>query len=168
MLHSYRITKYNPENRNEKWFYNIVNEWTSIYDFKDNNINQYIEIEDMYIETVKKFMEINKINFLTIKNYEKKDDYKDIKFKLWINKQNYEIIKNNIIISINEIPTLIRLVLRENIWCKLSWNRNFFVHFWYDLYMYIWFRHSKKIEEKIKNLHIDNIYIEEFRSPYLR
>lgn len=168
MLSSYRVTKYNPQNRNEKWFYKDLNEWTSIYDFKERDKNQYINIENMYIEIVKKFMDLNNISFLTIKNYEEKDKYEEIKFKIWISKKNFEKIKNNTIISMNEIPTLIRLILRENLWCKLIWNRNFFIHFWYDLYMFIWFKYSKKIEEKIKNINIDNIYIEKFRSPYLR
>lgn len=168
MLKSYRVTKYNPNKRNIKWLYINNNEWTSIYDFKNWNLDEYFEIENKYINIVQKFMKINNINFLKIKKYEKNNKYDDIKFKNWLDKKVYDKIGDNVNIFFDEIPTIIRLLLRENIWCKLYWKRWFFLHFWYDLYMYIWFNPSKRIERLVSNIFISDIYIEEFRSPYLK
>lgn len=168
MLKSYRITKYNPDKRNKDWHYLDFKEWTSISDFENENIAQYYKMEDKYIQIIIKIMEIYNITSLIIKNYEKRDKYNDITFKEWISQEIFENISNNKTILLNDIPTIVRSILRENIWCKLQWERNFFIHFWWDFYMYIGFRDSKKIVEKLKNINTTDLFIEEFRSPYLR
>ena len=40
-------------------------------------------------------------------------------------------------VTAQEVRALAKLTLRNAIWCKLGFKKQFFVHFGYDYYMYI-------------------------------
>jgi hypothetical protein len=69
---SYRITKYNPDKRNEKGHYK-VEEWTSISDIgKEFNetkftYQDYISMEDKYITAFKSFANITRSRSLRLR-----------------------------------------------------------------------------------------------------
>ena len=167
MLQSYRITKYDPNKRDKNGFYIDSNEWTDISDFWKNDICEYLEIEDLYADIAKKILMFNNINSFTVSKVEHRWNYKDIN-NISISKEVYDRITEGGTFYVDELDSLIRSVLRWSQWFKIKWKRNFFIHFWYDLYMYIWFNYSKKIIEKISNINTNKIFIEEFRSPYLK
>ena len=47
--------------------------------------------------------------------------------KIWVGKA----------VTAQEVQALAKLTLRNAIWCKLGYKKQFFVHFGYDYYMYI-------------------------------
>lgn len=52
---------------------------------------------------------------------------KEFLSKIWIGKA----------VTAQEVRGLAKLTLRNAIWCKLGFKKQFFVHFGYDYYMYI-------------------------------
>ncbi|RYI28355.1 hypothetical protein EVU96_14370 [Bacillus infantis] len=64
-----------------------------------------------------------------------------------------------------EITEMERLTLREAVWCKLSFRKEFFVHFGYDYYMFI--GTNKDCPQARRNVLEAGLFVEEFRSPYL-
>ena len=75
--------------------------------------------------------------------------------KIWIGKA----------VTIQEVRELAKLTLRNAIWCKLGYKKQFFVHFGYDYYMYIGASEEcAKAKEIVKET---GLFIEDFKSPYL-
>jgi len=72
----YRVTKYDPLNRNEKGYY-IKDEWTScsevgkLFDNKKFEITEYMKIEDAYIFAINEFMDFSKDDYLRVIGLEK-------------------------------------------------------------------------------------------------
>ncbi len=118
----YRITKYNPNYRNELGHYK-KDEWTSISDvgryFDENlfTLNEYYETENNYINCVKEIIKLQKLDTLKIKDYENPFG-NNLK---WSNKM---IIKND------DIENIMQDCLREKCWCRIV-SKNFFIHFGY-------------------------------------
>ena len=75
--------------------------------------------------------------------------------KIWIGKA----------VTVQEVRELAKLTLRNAIWCKLGFKKQFFVHFGYDYYMYIGASEDcTKAKEVVKET---GLFIEDFKSPYL-
>lgn len=171
---SWRITKYNPKYRNEKDEYQ-KNEWTSchdigkLYDGKEFKVNDYMTVENAYIDTVLSFVKGVNIPTLTVKYLEKYNN--SITFDenpLVYTVEMIELFKNiyeGNVLEIREIEYLCRLVLREQLWCKLESDNKMFVHFGYDYYMYIGC--LSKPEGIINSIEKKGLFIEKFESPYL-
>ena len=123
----YRITKYNPIYRPEEGGYSN-DEWTSVSDIGlyFNGIqftaSEYFEMEDKYWKTIKYLLELCNIQTLKICGLEK---YKDIP-RFFTNNKYFDISPlehvdlNGRIISMPEIEMILRLCLRNEIWCKLE------------------------------------------------
>lgn len=75
--------------------------------------------------------------------------------KIWIGKA----------VTIQEVRELAKLTLRNVIWCKLGYKKQFFIHFGYDYYMYI--GASKECEKAKEVVKETGLFIENFKSPYL-
>lgn len=74
--------------------------------------------------------------------------------KMWVGKA----------VTAQEVRELARLTLRNVIWCKLSYKKEFFVHFGYDYYMYIGaIKDCSNAQEKVQDT---GLYVENFNSPY--
>ncbi len=154
----YRITKYNPEFRDEKGCYK-AEDWTSISDIGktyDNGILttlKYKQIEDAYVEAVKIILKEKGISQMVICNLEKNDDVEEFIFlpeeKVFLNKMN-----NNCCLGLCEIEIATRLSLREVIWSSLLTDTgDFKIEFGYDYYMYI---RGAKLEDATKQKILDN------------
>lgn len=68
---AWRITKYNPENRNEMGHY-LIDEWTAYSDI-GKNINgkrltyaEYLTVENAYINAISLFMDCNNVTELSV------------------------------------------------------------------------------------------------------
>jgi hypothetical protein len=139
----WRVTKYDPKNRDMSGVYLVKDEWTSYSDIGTNiygkqlTYDEYIEIEDAYVTAIKLFMKCNKIDSLMVasleKNHELNNDDKYISNDM---KNSFQQVKTGINLRIDEVELLARLILREKLWCKLE-SKDMFVHFGYDYYMYI-------------------------------
>lgn len=172
---SWRITKYNPKYRNEKDEYQ-KDEWTSchdigkLYDGKEFTVDDYMAVENAYIDTVLSFVNGVNIKTLTVKYLEKHND-NNIKFHkipLIYTEEMIELFKRvheGTVLEIRDIGHLCRLVLREQLWCKLENDNKMFIHFGYDYYMYIGcLSKPKRVINLIEKI---GLFIEEFKSPYL-
>ncbi|MGC2310126.1 MAG: hypothetical protein WA432_00720 [Candidatus Babeliaceae bacterium] len=168
---SWRITKYNPKNRNSRGIY-LIDEWTSYSDIgkiinnQEFTYKEYIETENAYVVSIILFMKCNDLETLKIKNLEKplpldlKDKFLSEKMKICFN-----VIRNSNDINKNEIDSICRLILREKLWCKLE-SKDMFVHFGWDYYMYI--GSMKRCEKCINEIQQLNLFVEQQESPYMK
>lgn len=167
-MRCFRITKYNPINRNELGKF-TADDWTSVYDVgkvylgSKLTFEKYLFYEEMYIEVIKIIMESN-AQTLRIEDLEKNEytHFSDL-FASGMQK-SYNSIENENEISLNNIDLIARSILREIIWCKLV-SKSMFVHFGYDLYMYIGCENFPC--EKLESFKEKGLFFEEMDSPYL-
>ncbi len=136
-----------------------MSDWTSVSDIgkvfneKLLTVSEYLCIEDSYIESILMFMKLERVKEFKIVDLEK---HKVISHEnITISKELRDVfdqIKNNDKASIGSVPHIIRLVLREFIWCKLI-SPFMEVYFGYDYYMYVALIHlDREIIEKIEDL----------------
>lgn len=157
MRYQYRITKYDPKNRNSQGHYQ-VDEWTSISDvgkeFCGHKVTreEYNQVESAYLFAIESLLLEANISSLRISALEQ--PYEQFEFKLGAE------------LGLNEILQIARLSLREELWCRLSIPRRAYVHFGYDYYMYMGVpRFCSKAIEAIQQ---KAVFVEPFRSPDLR
>lgn len=161
-LYFWRVTKYYPKNRDERGNYLLDSEWTSFTEVGTKvNEEDYLKIESNYIKAITSFMDDMGLNRVYLNALE-----------LWSN----EVVSQNAAsflseiwvgkgVTTQEISELAKLTLRNAIWCKLSYKKEFFVHFGYDFYMYI--GANKDCPNARKKVKDAGLYVENFRSPYL-
>ncbi len=147
---SYRITKYDPNKRNEAGHYLDHSEWNAINDvgkLEYNNVTyeEYEKIESAYVEAIKSIMQDNDLDCLKVDSLELRDKKQDFKkyektgrlknIKVDFDKE-VKSLENGLELNTTQIDKVIRLILRETIWMLLV-NEDFEVRFGYDYYMYI-------------------------------
>ena len=137
----WQVTKYDPLNRNEKGHY-LKDEWTSssdigtIYEGKKFDSIEYKRVEDSYAYAVNNFLESTNTKYLTVTELQintfrrKKTEYTKEMLNL------YKNVKKGDLIAQKDIEIMVRLSLRENIWCMLE-SEKIRIHFGYDYYMFI-------------------------------
>ena len=168
-MHFYRISKYNPKNRNINGNYKPV-DWTSFSDIgkifleKKLTFQEYKRVEDLYIEFILlAMMETNTV-YLEVNDLEKYGSKSDILNLSSKSRILYEKFDNNLLVDVDSIPILLQLQLRDLIWIKLS-SENLKIHFGYDYYMYI--ISKEKISFASEIAFKNTFYIEEgVKSPY--
>lgn len=143
------IAKYSPESYDA---FGVCNkdDWTSYYDINKSingnilSLKEYLEVENNYIETVIEILETSQITFLTI-GYIEKDSYYSVPFEQSLLDQKdlstfFEKCTAGMRININskELILLLKLCLREKLWCILvNLKKNFELSFGYKLYLII-------------------------------
>lgn len=121
----YRITKYNPANRNDGIY--TADEWTSYHDigkaFGGTVLSRemYLKTENAYIQCCLELMDKAQVSVLSVRQAEYRAD---------------GICFPDSVSHAEEILQIITACLREQCWMKLE-NEDFFIHFGYDFYMYI-------------------------------
>lgn len=155
MKHQFRITKYNPQFRNESGAYQL-DEWTEysdlgrVFNGVKFSIEEYEKVESAYIQSVILILEELLIDSVKIESLE--------------NRNKIPTITNGQIVNLNDLPHTMKLVLRENCWFRLRHPRRAFIHFGYDYYMYIGVsRMPYKSLTAIAHL---GLYVETYQSPY--
>lgn len=147
MKYSFRISKYNPTNRNEKGHY-LIDEWTSPSEIGKTfgasvfTVNDYLSIEQKYIDSIILFFKYSKLEYLRISSLEANKIslyYTNLIPKLKEDLPDLSVIKYNEdqVIRINELSILCKLILRNVLWCRLSFDDKFEVFFGEDFYVYI-------------------------------
>ena len=123
---SYRISKYNPANRDNKGSYLDDIEWTAISHInkKEYNYltyNEYKKIEDDYVGAIKIILSEKKIDFLNVASvefcndrasfaeYNNNETLKDLN----VNFEDVQNLQNGTQVPLNKVSELIRLILRE-------------------------------------------------------
>lgn len=168
---SWRITKYNPKYRDEKGIYQ-KDEWTSrhdigkLFDGKEFTVSDYLSVENAYIRAVLSFVTISDVETFIIKNLEKYGNNIE-ECPLVYTEEMIDLLTSSHegkIYEIRNIESFCRLILREQLWCKLEYEDSF-VHFGYDYYMYIGCTSEPK--RIIHQIEKDGLYVEKMQSPYL-
>lgn len=141
-MNYYRITKYNPEFRNEQGFY-TKNDWTSISDIGqvfDEGVltaEDYKQMEDSYIKALNIVLQTKDVTQMNIYKLEKYDCIDEYIFS-HKEKDVYAKLADSSCINLDKVETVTRLILRELIWCTLSCRtKSVEIEFGYDYYMYV-------------------------------
>ena len=178
-MYTYRITKYNPVNRDNFGKY-MKDEWTSIsdigkiYEASEFTIKEYYSTESKYIDAILNFTKYLNLDKLEVTSLEKNFSYKDDvscyeeKYKEYYTdemEQIFDNVCNGVYLNVHEVEVLCRLILREHIWCKLEIENVMFVHFGYDYYMYVGV-YSECIGA-IEEIRDSGLFVENYESPYL-
>ena len=166
----YRITKYNPQFRNHKGAY-YRPEWTSCTDIghvflgKTLTCKEYLFVENAYISTIMLILGVFHSKSGYVDACEKRFSLKKIQRRLKSvglrlhirDRILFNKVQNNYILKYRQIPSVLRLVLRECIWCKIACT-NVNIEFGYDYYIYIYC--DVISEDIIKTVRQKGIYIE--------
>ncbi|MEK3889873.1 hypothetical protein [Bacillus sp. FSL K6-3431] len=157
-MYSWRVTKYDPLYRDTDGSYFNQEEWTCFSEVGTNvSIDEDLMTEDKYLNAISAFMVEMGLNVLYINALEQWSD--EVKSqhanKLWIGKA----------ITAQEVLELAKMTLQNAIWCKLGVEKEFFVHFGNDYYMYI--GASKDCVKAIDAVSQSGLFVEDFVSPYL-
>jgi hypothetical protein len=160
MKYQYRITKYNPANRDESGAYQL-DEWTAFSDIGKEfsgvrlRKTEYLEVESAYLTAVKSFLEEARLPALFLKGLE-----------IGRAKEIPAFVKEGASLSVPQCVEFSRSVLREELWGRLVIPGRAYVHFGWDYYMYIGV--PVPCHSSIEAAGRGGLFVEPFRSPYLR
>jgi hypothetical protein len=161
----WRITKYNPRYRDYNETY-LKDEWTCYSDIganfegKELTFQEYLEKENAYIQAVILFIEC--LNIASLKVVDLEQGGKRYK-ALVLAENGLDKIVNNEFVNKESVVVIIRLILRNKMWCKLE-AKNMYIHFGYDYYMYI--GSSSPSTENITSIEKLGLFVEPCESPY--
>jgi len=113
---------------------------------------EYLKVENSYLSAMENFLDEAGIESLELKGLER-------------NGAGGGFLRGGSL-SIAQSLDFARLVLREEAWGKLVVPGRAYVHFGYDYYMYIGV--PSKCERSIAIARDLGLFVERFRSPYLR
>lgn len=153
-MNEYRVTKYNPEFRNEYDHY-IRDEWTNFKQIGDPfsgvvlTLDEYKRVEDAYVDVALSFLRESGVDSLKVAGLE--------------NRQKRMLdVSNDEVLALERIGEVIRAILRDEDWCRLEGNEAF-LHFHWDYYMYIGVPHPCPKAEALATER--GLYVEECASP---
>ncbi len=156
-LKKYRITKYNPMNRDEQGSY-TQNEWTEfnqigkVFNSKIFTFDEYINIENKYIDVVLyriKELKIERLTLIGLNIYSTYDNnvYFDPELIQVINE--LDLFNGTICIRIDELPNYLKLNFRDVINFDIVIDKTNIITFGYDFYMYY---HTKITENEFNHI----------------
>ena len=138
-----RSTKYDPSRRDIQGHY-IIDEFTSVSDVGKliNNhkisADEYLNAEDAYVCCVRKLLDVSHTNSLQILELEDKRENMLVDPEVErLRPALLDTVYEGMVVSDEDLDKIVRMALREVIWCKLTGSNGVYVHFGYDLYMYI-------------------------------
>jgi len=168
----WRITKYDPAFRDNKDRF-TKETWTSISDVGQDfegeklTIEEYLRVEQLYVDAVIGLTKTLGIATIEIRGLEKHEEKLDPGDWASIYSQDiyrvFEYTTEAICLPIEDVGSICRLVLREQLWCKLE-STQMFVHFGYDFYMYL-ACHAVDADV-IDSISASGLFLEEMNSPY--
>jgi hypothetical protein len=174
-MFQYRITKYDKSKRDENGYYIGEDQWTECSDIgriingKEVLLGDYLDTETKYIDAALNLFDASDLPHLRLTSIGTTDHFSGV--PLPHNKNLKEPEFDNIafmedhIVQPNEIPTVIKMILRDFGWAKLEFKDAFFIHFGCDFYMYIGtVKTPKSILEEIEK---NGLFVEERPSPFM-
>lgn len=169
----YRITKYDPRNRNDKGHY-LYDHWTEFGDIGKTlegehvTIDKYLKVESDYINAVREILKENNLEYLRVVGFDKKQFKRSIKEFTgeWSHKIEYEniVLYEDKKVSIDEIELICQMNFRYYCHIELEIKDKFYVHFGFDMYM---FAGAPNISDQLlKKINSTSVFVEECSSPY--
>lgn len=167
----YRITKFNPEKRDNNGHYLDCSEWTAISDigkpeYKNISYKDYESIETKYVNAIYLILNEKKINSLFVDSLGfccSKEDFQE--FMKNGRLQNLEVdfgteiavLRNGLELDLNLLNKYVRLILRETIDMLLV-NEKIEVAFYWDFDMYV---ECEKLEPStIRQIEESGLFVE--------
>jgi hypothetical protein len=155
-VHEYRVTKYNPEFRDERGLRYLPEDWTMFRQVGESfagvilTLEEYERVESAYVDTAITFLREAGLSSITVADLE--------------NRRGLELsFQNGSNLPLDKVADVIRGMLQEKFWCRLE-GQDAFVHIGWDFYMYIGVPcRSIRTEQKAAEL---GLFVEELRSPY--
>jgi hypothetical protein len=168
--YAWRVTKYNPALRNSHGHY-LIDEWTffaqigTTFNGKALTYEEYLSVESAYSSSAHCFLNDAGLSFLRVSQLENHKVscmevgwLRDIVLKP-------SSLRNDLVVNDNDLEDVVRLNLREVLWCKLVETDRFYLHFGWDYYLYI--GSTSPSLSAIKNATQKGLFVEEMISPYL-
>lgn len=152
-MHQYRVTKYDPQLRVNGAY--TRHEWTSIADVGNEfsgsifTMSDYERAEQRHIAFLCALAAREDAFPLTLEALEDHREHSP-----WQEGQQ---------ITPHDLPAIVRDVLREECWCRLT-APGFFIHFGYEYYMYVGCTHTPEAIAALAAEHA--LYAEPMTSPY--
>lgn len=168
--YQWRVTKYNPDFRDENGHYTLIEEWTCPSEIgktingKEFTLDEYLQIEAAYINSAIKFIEESGINSLRILGLECNISEEDRTSLLYEKEFEKLVLKEDLLVNKNEIRLICKMILRNFLWCELYSKDNFFVHFGWDYYMFI--GSNVNCLSAIEFATNNGLFVEQCQSPY--
>ncbi|MCK5685511.1 hypothetical protein KAJ27_15375 [bacterium] len=188
-----RITQFNPIFRTRDDIYLIPEKdhWTcsseigSIINGKKFTADDYLFVEKNYVTTIISILQLFDIKTMKICNFtlfdndnnnlenlndqslseterELPKELRNLTIPMIVDNFNY---KNGQIISVDQVRTVIRLVLRNVFWCQLTSSHNTYIDFSDDFYVFM--GTDKPLPNKVPNIVVPTgIFVEHYVSPY--
>ena len=139
----------------------------SIYSEGVFTVEQYVDVENLYVNAVIGFMNCLNINSLKVVGLEKHSvNIEILDFSELYNEEMvliYSRIEDGCILNKSEVKSICRLILRDNLWCKLIFESDMYVHFGYEYYMFI--GSSDRCDSTVESIASSGLYVELFESP---
>ena len=165
----FRLSKYDPDFRTNTGVY-TRSEWTSVSDIgkrssdedKVLTIATYLEVEDKFVCAISTFMRCLDLEFAVLSDLEECGSINSLPQPLLMDTSiRFSKLSDNSHLTVVDVQSIARLALREIVWCKLSGERDFYVHFGYDFYVYI----GAECNPFLWTIP-EGLFAEPFRSPY--
>lgn len=142
-MSGYRVTKYDPALRRADGAYGR-DEWTSVSDVGSSHDGEtltcarYLAVEDAYVDSVHRFMQVVKVMCMRVVDLEITGEVAALPEPL-VDEASARLhrVSDGQQVAGEQLDWVVRLALRELLWCRLEGERGFYVHFGYDYYMYI-------------------------------
>ena len=138
-----RATKYDPGNRDVFGHY-AVDEYTSVsdigssFDGKILTTQEYLTIEDAYVATVRRLLTLSNVGYLYVTDLENwHRDTTTLRHVEFLRPSKLSALHDGLVVRGGDIDRLVRLVLRELVWCRLAGPHGLYVHFGYDYYIFL-------------------------------
>ncbi|UTE72069.1 hypothetical protein M1I95_17665 [Rossellomorea marisflavi] len=141
--HQWRVTKYNPTFRDEHGYYTLIEEWTSpsdigeTFDGNELTLDDYLRVEEAYINSAIAFMEESGIQSVRVLGLEGSITEEDRASFLYESEFEGVVLKEDSLVDLDALHLIMKMVLRDFIWCQLYDGDQFFIHFGTDYYMYV-------------------------------
>lgn len=135
----FRVTKYDPSLRDADGAY-PSGEWTSASDIgKTVSEVEYHRVETSYVHAVWSFLHSAGIDRLRVCSLERRlaslqSLPADVETETSL---RANVVSEGDTVSGDALEWLVRLALREVLWCRLEGEKGFYVHFGYDYCMYL-------------------------------
>ena len=146
----HRITKYNPNKRDEFGRYLDAKEWTEFSEVGENvSLEEYERVETLYVDAAHQLITgggIKKLKLIDLEDNEKHCPY-----------------RNNETITIENLKHVVRSILRREYWAKLESDIGF-IHIGWDYYMYVGTEATNELA--IRRIADSGLYVEQTSSPY--
>lgn len=166
-MYEYRISKYNPDNRDASGVY-LGDDWTDVSSIGESfngsvlTVPSYVDTENKFLLAVEALWNLNSVSSMKVLDIETSGP-RDLALALDGFEDTILEITSNATVVRENLNVLVRACLRGMFWCRLvcSNEPKVFIHFGSYLYMYF----GSLVEIRPEDVPAE-IYVEKYISPY--